>query len=55
MSEAEQYYIYGEIYLQQSAQCAEFYQIEGEYNVVEHFIDQIDYQWDLDHDYCLDA
>ena len=53
MTEAEPYFLYQEVY--QYSQCGEIYQIEGEFLVVEHFVDQIIYEWDLDHDYCLDA
>ena len=55
MTEAEHYFVLEECYQHELAQSAEIYQIEGEYKIVSHFIEQLIYQWDLDHDYCVDA
>ena len=49
MSEPEPYYEFEELYKQ--AENYELYQIEGEYRIIQHFIDQIEYHWELDHDY----
>ena len=51
MSEPEHYYEFAELCQQEIAQYVETYQIEGEFQVVQHFIDHIKYNWDLDHDY----